>query len=52
MVATAETVSEAKLCGSRPGISVSSPDPLVKKIGSMNSELGIWNTLIHKRRWR
>ncbi len=34
--------------GGRPRTSVPSPASVVKKSGLMNSEPGIWNTLIHK----
>ncbi len=48
MVAAVKTISETKLCGSRQGTSVPSPATVVKKSGLMNSDPGIWNTLIHK----
>ena len=48
MVATVETISEPELHSKRCGASISSAPPVVKKSGSMNSESGIWNTLIHR----
>ena len=48
MVATVETISETKLCGSRPGNLRFLSRLCGEKSGPMNSELGIWNTLIHK----
>jgi hypothetical protein len=48
MVATGETISETKLCGSRPGNLRFLSRLCGEKSGPMNSELGIWNTLIHK----
>ena len=48
MVAAVETIPETKLRGSRLGNSVLFPATVVKKSGPMNSEPGIWNTLIHK----
>ena len=41
MVAVNNAVSETKLCGSRPGISVSSPVSAVKK--KRSNEFGTWN---------
>ncbi len=49
MVATAETLSETKLCGSRRSTSTSSTPSVVKKSSSISSELGIRSTLIHKQ---
>ncbi len=48
MVATVETISEPELHSKRRSTSVSSAPSVVKKSGSMNSEPGIWNTLIHR----
>ena len=49
MVATAETLSETKLCGSRRSTSTSSTPSVVKKSSSISSELGAWSKLIHKQ---
>ena len=48
MVVANEKHRRVGVGGSRPSTSVSSPGSVVKKSGPMNSELGIWNPLIHK----
>ena len=48
MVASAETILEPKLHGKRRSASIPSVPSVVKKSSSMNSETGIWNTLIHR----
>ena len=48
MVASAETILEPKLHGKRRRASISSVSSVVKKSSSMNSETGIWSTLMHR----